>query len=40
MKVISVITEGALIEKLLEHVRGRAEELGDDPFDARAPVAA
>ena len=40
MKVISVITEGALIDKLLKHVRGRAEEQGDDPFDPRAPPAA
>ena len=40
MKVISVITEGALIDKLLKHVRGRAEEQGDDPFDPRAPAAA
>ena len=40
MRVISVITEGALIDQLLEHVRGRGEELGDEPFDARAPPAA
>ncbi len=50
MKVIAVITEGPVIDKLLKHVRGRGEELGDqlseacaqgdDPFDARAPPAA
>jgi len=40
MKVISVITEGAVIDKLLKHVRQRAEDHGDDPFDARAPPAA
>ena len=40
MKVISVITEGALIDQLLRHVRRKAEEHGDDPFDARAPPAA
>ena len=40
MKVISVITEGALIDQLLKHVRGRAEDLGDDAFDPRAPPAA
>ena len=39
MKVISVITEGALIDQLLKHVRKRAEEFGDDPFDPRAPPA-
>ena len=37
MRVISVITEGPLIDQLLRHVSGRAEKLGDDPFDARAP---
>ena len=40
MRVISVITEGTVIDQLLRHVRKKAEELGDDPFDARAPPAA
>ena len=40
MKVISVITEGAVIDQLLKHVRGRAEEQGDEPFDPRAPPVA
>ena len=40
MKVISVITEGAVIDKLLQHVRRKAEDHGDDPFDPRAPPAA
>ena len=40
MKVISVITAGPLIDKLLRHVRQKAEDHGDDPFDARAPPAA
>lgn len=35
-----VITEGAVIDKLLRHVRRKAEEQGDEPFDARAPPAA
>jgi hypothetical protein len=40
MKVISVITAGPLIDQLLRHVRQKAAEEGDDPFDARAPPAA
>jgi hypothetical protein len=40
MKVISVITEGAVIDQLLHHVRGKAEDHGDDAFDLRAPPAA
>ena len=50
MQVISVITAPALIDRLLNHVRGKAEEHGDilredcaqgwDPFDASAPPAA
>ena len=40
MRVISVITAPALIDRLLNHVRGKAEEHGEDPFDARAPPAA
>ena len=40
MRVISVITEAALIDKLLKHVRRKAEDHGDEPFDARAPPAA
>ena len=42
MKVISVITTPALIDKLLRHVRGRGkgDEGEADPFDARAPPAA
>ena len=40
MRVISVITKGSLIERLLKHVRGKAAEDGKDPFDARAPPAA
>jgi hypothetical protein len=40
MKVIAVITAPALIDRLLKHVRGKAEEHGEDPFDARAPPAA
>ena len=40
MKVISVITEGAVIDKLLRHVRQKAAEEGGELFDARAPPAA
>ncbi len=40
MQVISVITAPALIDRLLNHVRGKAAEHGEDPFDARAPPAA
>jgi hypothetical protein len=40
MKVISVITAGPVIDKLLRHVRQKAADHGDDPFDARAPPAA
>ena len=50
MRVIAVITAPALIDRLLNHGRGKAEEHGDklsevcaqgeDPFDARAPPAA
>jgi hypothetical protein len=50
MRVIAVITAPALIDRLLNHVRGRAEEdggrlsegcaPGKDPLDARAPPAA
>jgi hypothetical protein len=40
MGVIAVITAHALIDRLLNHVRGKAEEHGEDPFDARAPPAA
>ena len=39
MKVITVITAGAVIDRLLKHVRSRAAEDGQDPFDARAPPA-
>jgi hypothetical protein len=35
MKVISVITEGAVIDQLLRHVRQQAAEHGDEPFAAR-----
>jgi hypothetical protein len=34
MRVIAVITAPALIDRLLNHVRGKAEEHGEDPFDA------
>ncbi len=40
MRVIAVITAPALIDRLLNHVRGKATEHGEDPFDARAPPAA
>ena len=40
MRVIAVITTPALIDRLLNHVRGKAAEHGEDPFDARAPPAA
>jgi len=40
MKVIAVITAPALIDRLLNHVRGKAKEHGGDPFDACAPPAA
>ena len=40
MRVIAVITAPALIDRLLNHVRGKAAEHGEDPFDARAPPAA
>jgi len=50
MRVISVIIAPALIDRLLNHVRGEAEEHGEhssggcaqaeDPFDACAPPAA
>ena len=40
MQVISVITAPALIDGLLNHVRGKARAHGGDPFDARAPPAA
>ncbi len=40
MKAVSVITEGAVIDRLLKHVRSQAEKDGPDPFDAQAPPAA
>ena len=40
MMVIAVITAPALIDRLLCHVRGKAEQQGKDPFDARAPPGA
>ncbi len=40
MRVIAVITAPALIDRLLNHVRGKAAGHGEDPFDARAPPAA
>ena len=40
MKVISVITERAVIDKLLRQVRQKAAEDGGEPFDARAAPAA
>ena len=30
----------ALIDRLLDHVRAKTVEHGEDPFDARAPPAA
>jgi hypothetical protein len=39
MPVISVITEGAVIDQLLRHVRQKTAGNGDEPFDARSSKA-